>query len=115
VRFCSYRGLGPTGFATDGEVEDYEVAVFQNGPDPSTFRITNIVYAAPSTAAIWWTSESNVTYWTQWASNLVSDSNVTWTTWGPVVFGPANTQTDTNAAETTRFYRVIAPFAPPPP
>ena len=115
VRFCSYRGLGPTGFATDGEVEDYEVAVFQNGPDPSTFRITNIVYSAPSTATIWWASESNVTYWTQWASNLVSASNVSWTTWGPVVLGPANTQTDTNAAETTRFYRVIAPFAPPPP
>lgn len=115
VRFCSYRGLAPTGFAHDGEVEDYEVAVFQNGPDPSTFRITNIVYSAPGTATIWWASASNVTYQTQWASNLLSDSNVTWTIWGSDVIGPTNTQMDPNAAASTRFYRVVAPYAPPPP
>lgn len=115
VRFCSYRGLGPAGLASDGEVEDYAVTVYQAGPDTNVFRITNVVYAATNTATIGWAGESNVTYETQYATNLLSDSNVSWTAWGGWVTAAPHVQTDGNAVETTRFYRVIAPWSPPPP
>ena len=64
---------------------------------------------------LWWDWESNVTYQAQWASNLLSDSNVTWTGWGGYVFAPPYLQVDSNAVPSIRFYRVVVPFAPPPP
>lgn len=114
-RFASAAGLGTTGLAHDGEVEDHVFTIYQRGPDTNAFRITNIVKTATNEMTIWWAGESNVTYQTQYATNLLSDSNVSWTAWGGYVFSPPYLQRDTNAVETTRFYRVVAPWSPPPP
>lgn len=115
-RFASATGLNPTGLATDGEVEDHVFTIYQNGPtNPAGFEITNIVHTATNEMTLWWDWESNVTYQAQWASNLLSDSNVTWTGWGGYVFAPPYLQVDSNAVPSIRFYRVVVPFAPPPP
>ena len=46
---------------------------------------------------------------------LPSTASPPWTAWGPWVSAPPLTQVDTNAAETAKHYRVVAPFSPPPP
>lgn len=114
VRFCSYRGLGYIGLATDGEVEDFPVVVYQQGP-ATNMVITNLVHSATNQMDVWWLWESNVTYETQYATNLLDTSSPPWRAFGPAVSTPPFMQKDTNAAVTAKFYRVVAPFAPPPP
>jgi hypothetical protein len=114
-RFGSARGLGVTGLATDGEVEDQVFILYQKGPDTNAFVITNIVHTGTNEMTIWWAGESNVTYCTQYLLDLLSTASPPWILWGPEVTSAPYLQIDTNAAETTRFYRVVAPYAPPPP
>ena len=114
-RFASAAGLSYTGLAADGEVEDHEFTIYQNGPDTNNFRITNVAHSASNQMAIDWIGDTNAIYETQYILDLPSTASPPWTAWGPWVSGPPLTQTDTNAAETAKHYRVVAPFAPPPP
>ena len=115
-RFASTTGLGTTGLATDGEVEDHVFTIYQNGPtNPAGFLITNIVVdMSNNTYTILWDGETNVTYQTQFLTNLL-DTVTPWMVWGANVSAPPWRQADTNAAETSKFYRLVAPYSPPPP
>lgn len=114
-RFASLGGLGYYGAAVNGEVEDHVFTVYQNGPDTNNFLITNIVHTATNQMTVWWAAETNVTYEAQYTTNLLNATDIVWNAWGGYVVGPANTQIDTNATERLRFYRVVAPYSPPPP
>jgi hypothetical protein len=114
-RFSSLTGLSYAGFASDGEVEDHVFTIYQQGPDTNNFEITNIVYAATNQATIWWVGDTNAIYETQYILDLPSTSSPPWTPWGAWVTGGPLMQVDTNAAETAKHYRVVAPFSPPPP
>ncbi len=113
-RFASAAGLSYAGFAADGEVEDHEFTIYQNGPDTNYFYITNIAYAATNQATIWWVGDTNATYETQYILDLPSTVSPPWTAWGAWVTGDPLMQVDTNAAETAKHYRVVAPYSPPP-
>lgn len=110
-RFSSYKGLLPTGRATDGEVEDYAFTIYQ--PKPTvTLAITNITCNASNTVVtIKWNGESPLVYETQYA-NVLSTS-MTWTAWGPYVSSAPYMQTNSISGQTSRFYRVTAPYTAP--
>jgi hypothetical protein len=114
-RFGSMAGLGVTGLATDGEVEDHTFILYQNDPDTNNFIITNIVHTTTNEMEIWWAAETSVVYEAQFTTNLLNATDLVWTAWGGYVIGPTNWQTDTNAAERLRYYRVVVPYSPPPP
>jgi hypothetical protein len=110
-RFCSFAGLQPTGFALDGEVEDYLFTVYQQKPT-TTLAITNIICSASNTLiTIQWNGESPLVYETQYANAL--SSNMTWTAWGPYVGSAPYEQTNSITGITSRFYRVSAPYTAP--
>jgi len=111
-RFSSGGGLSYTGAATDGEVEDYMFTIYQRSPDTNTFFITNITRGAGS-ALIEWGGGTSSTYETEYTVDQLSTDSPPWTAWGPQVTGAPLQQTDTNAVETTKFYRVVAPYALP--
>ncbi|HAL91599.1 MAG TPA: hypothetical protein DCM68_01055 [Verrucomicrobia bacterium] len=113
VRFSSVGGLSHTGLATDGEVEDYAITIYQPAPDTNYFAITNIAFAATTGMTIWWEGTNGVTYEMQYLVNLL-DTVTPWTAWGSWVSGPPYSQTDTNTAATATYYRVVAPYSPPP-
>ena len=114
-RFASVTGIGLTGLAPDGEVEDHTFTIYQNGPDTNIFEITNIVHVATNTMAIWWAGDTGVVYETQFTRDLTSTDSPPWEAWGAYVTGDPLTQVDTNASATTTYYRVVAPYSPPPP
>ena len=114
-RFASAGGLSYTGLASDGEVEDHEFTIYQNAPDTNLFAITNVACAATNQATIWWDGDTNAIYETQYILDLPSTASPPWTAWGPWVTGAPLMQVDTNAAETAKHYRVVAPYSPPPP
>ena len=105
-RFSSLSApLTATGFAADGEVEDYAVTLFQ--PAPSQLVITSIVQVAASRVRVSWSNEPNILYQLQCATNLATGS--VWSLIDSIVGG---TLTDTAAVETSKFYRVVAPYTP---
>ncbi|HQQ04396.1 MAG TPA: GEVED domain-containing protein [Kiritimatiellia bacterium] len=110
-RFSSGGGLSYTGLASDGEVEDYMFTIHQQSPDTNTFAVTSMVLSAGSVFTIQWAGESNVTYETQTLGDLLTTAAPPWTAWGPRITGGPYTLTFTNILETTRFFRVVAPFA----
>ncbi len=114
-RFASFMGLGVSGYAGDGEVEDHAFTIYQNAPDTNAFWITNVAHTATNEITIEWTGDTNAIYETQYILDLPSTASPPWTAWGPWVSAPPLTQVDTNAAETAKHYRVVAPFSPPPP
>jgi GEVED domain len=106
-RLSSAGGLLPSGAASDGEVEDYQVILRQYRPS-TNIVITNIVLTA-SNATVYWTAETNVHYWLLGTTNLgIGMTN--WTRIGTEVIGPANSQVETIRWPTNRFYRVVAPY-----
>ncbi|MBP7828867.1 MAG: hypothetical protein KA248_03000 [Kiritimatiellae bacterium] len=114
LRFSSMGGLLPTGLASDGEVEDYWITIYQPGPTVDIV-ITNLVRSG-TTARILWAAETGVVYEAQSTTNRLNDTNIAWQAFGGYVMGPANAQMDFGAsADRLKFYRVAAPFAPPPP
>lgn len=109
-RISSGGGLAPTGLATDGEVEDYLVELFQPAPTVP-LKITNLTFnASCTTSTVEWTVQSGITYELESTTNLVTGP------WmyvpGNPVIGPANSLTDNMSAETSKFYRVRAPYTP---
>ncbi|HMP97756.1 MAG TPA: GEVED domain-containing protein, partial [Kiritimatiellia bacterium] len=114
-RYSSVTGLAPTGLAPNGEVEDYAVTIWQRGPS-AALVITNILYApASDTMTIQWPGEAAVTYEAEYSAMNLPDTNIIWTPWGGYVTSAPYQQIDATPAETTKFYRVVAPHAPPPP
>jgi hypothetical protein len=113
-RLSSAGGLAPTGAAQDGEVEDYAVVIRQARP-ATNIVITNIVVtnlvgsATQQVATIYWIPEAGVQYQLRATATL---SNIAWMDVGPVVIGPAYTQTETNSGS-QRYYRVVAPYTSP--
>ena len=110
-RFSSGTGLLPMGLAFDGEVEDYAFTIYQ--PKPTiTLAITNITCNASNTVAtIKWNGESPLVYETQYANAL--STSLTWTAWGPYVSSAPYEQTNSISGQTSRFYRVSAPYTAP--
>ncbi len=113
-RYSEHSGLLPTGHGGFGEVEDYMFIIEQEGPS-TDIVITNIVidFVAGS-LDIEWQGESPVAYETQYTTDQLYDTNIIWMPWGPYIETAPYMQTDTNAAITMKFYRVIAPYAVPP-
>ena len=114
-RYATYTGLGYTGLASDGEVEDYMLTIYQSSAGITTnIVITNIAnVVTASTATVWWRAESNVVYQMQLVTNLTTNTAAYWTNVGAQVTGPTDKQSDTNANTVKRFYRVVAPYATP--
>ena len=110
LRFSSVGGLSYTGLASDGEVEDYRVEVYQQGP--STNMVITNLFRSANTATIRWNAESGVIYEAQALTNRLNDTNAVWLPVGSWVTGPANSQADTNALDRMKCYRVIAPWVP---
>ncbi len=106
-RLSSAGGLAPTGMAADGEVEDYEVTLYQPVPSPE-LEITNFTFTVSNTIAnVEWNSQSNILYQLQCSTNLTTN---VWVNVGATVLGPINLQTN-DTTHTNQFYRVTAPWA----
>ncbi|MBT8046609.1 MAG: hypothetical protein KJN67_05545, partial [Pontiella sp.] len=102
-------GLAPGGAATEGEVEDYLVEIYQPEPSPD-ITITNLFFTnANAVAQVEWNAQSNITYQMQSTTNLVISNS--WVDVGTEVVGPVNWQTN-STAPTQQFYRVTAPWTP---
>ena len=112
-RFSSSGGLADTGLATDGEVEDYLFSIYQQGPS-ADLNVTNVTVIG-NRLQFQWNTESAVTYEAQCATGRLDDAGIAWVPFGGYVSDPTNTIIDTNAVEPLKFYRVVAPFSPPPP
>jgi hypothetical protein len=107
-RISSLGGLGPAGLAGNGEVEDYYVELYQ--PSPTNLVITNLTFNASSTTStVEWAVMSGIIYQMESKTNLMTNP---WIPAGSTVIGPLNSQTDNMSAETTKFYRVTAPWTP---
>ncbi|WP_372798888.1 GEVED domain-containing protein [Pontiella sp.] len=107
-RLSSAGGLSPLGMAPDGEVEDYEVTLYQPIPSPA-LEITNLSFTVSNTLAnIEWNAQTNILYQLQATTNLLVSNS--WVDIESPVLGPVHLQT--NAVTTSqRFYRVTAPWA----
>lgn len=114
-RFSGVAALNDSGLAPNGEVEDYRFVLYQDGPG-LTLAITNLVHTTgPEALTVQWNGLSNVTYETQYALRELPATDLVWTAWGAWINGSPYHQTDTNVAVTMKTYRVVAPYAPPPP
>jgi len=99
-------GLPPSGLATNGEVEDYLVTLYQ--PQTSTnVVITNIIVSVSNfMATVEWNAENNIIYQVQSSTNLLTNI---WTDVGGLLIGPINWQTN-SATPTPQYYRITAPW-----
>jgi hypothetical protein len=115
-RLSSMGGLAPTGASQDGEVEDYLVNIAQARPATNVvitrISVTNLTSPAAQAVTLNWNAETNLYYQVQSATTL-TNSPPGWTNVIPLILGPLNSFTETNAPATLRFYRVAVPFAWP--
>jgi hypothetical protein len=103
----SSGGLLPTGMAPIGEVEDYEVMLFQPIPVPE-LEITNFTFSVSNTVStVEWNAETNILYQLHCSTNLTTN---VWVDVGASVLGPTNLQSSA-VIYTSQFYRVTAPWA----
>ncbi len=107
-RISSAGVSGPGGAASDGEVEDYLVDLYQ--PQMSTnLVITNFYFNVSNTyATVEWNAETSSVYQLQASTNLVVTNG--WIDVETQVIGPTNWQTNSITAESNKFYRVTAPW-----
>ena len=98
IRLSTVPGLAPTGYALDGEVEDYRVTIAPPPPAMGNLKLTG------GQAGMNFTSQPGVRYRLQFKNSLFETN---WTD-GPVVIGDGSTQSlqDTNAPSRSRFYRL---------
>lgn len=64
---------------------------------------------------IQWAGQSGVTYEAHHAEPDLADTGLLWSAWGGYVTSAPFEQTDFHTTSRIKSYRVIAPFAPPPP
>ena len=111
-RISSLGGLPPDNSTIptpDGEVEDYEVALYQ--PAPTNLVITNLTFLAGNTnAVVEWTVENGIIYQMQANTNLLFSNS--WVDVEATVTGPDNSETNNMASETNKFYRISVPWTP---
>jgi hypothetical protein len=105
-RLSLQSGIGPDGPVASGEVEDYEVPLYQPAP-AGAIAITNANTAGSSNAVIYWSAEAGVIYQLQENLDLLTAA---WSNVGPPVVGPANIQIDPGSISNQVFYRIIAPW-----
>jgi len=110
-RLSSGGGLGPSGPAADGEVEDYRVMVYQPAPSGGIAFIDVQVGDEGRERRVFWNAQSNIVYQVQTASNLVPVA--AWRDLGDRVHGPMNSALDAGGSATSRYYRVIVPYVAP--
>lgn len=110
-RFSNTRTLLVTGLAGDGEVEDHRFVVYQDGPAVDIV-ITNL--ARGSRMTVQWNGQSSVIYEAQFSTNHMAATNLAWVPFSGWISGAPYEQLDTNGIEALRFYRVVAPYSPPP-
>ena len=98
VRLSTVMGLAPTGYAVDGEVEDYRVTI---APPPPLIAPLPVSGGKP---AVNFLSKPGVRYRLQFKNNLHDKDWID----GPIVVGDGNALNllDTNTPGTVRFYRL---------
>jgi hypothetical protein len=112
-RFGSVGSGTWTGFAPDGEVEDYMFTIYQQ-PPAADVVITNVyLVPTPDKITLVWQAESNVLYETQQTTNMLDATNAVWTPWGGYIIGPTNWQNDTNIGAGVKSYRLAIPYPAP--
>jgi hypothetical protein len=104
-RFSTISGLSYTGFAADGEVEDYLFTIMQIAS--TNLVVTNMVVMTNNNVEIKWNNEPNIQYQLQATTNLTT--NTSWTTLKDVTGGMS---VDSNATDKLKYYRIVAPFTP---
>jgi hypothetical protein len=116
-RLSSTGGLPPTGFAANGEVEDYLVEICQAVAVPLTnVMFTNIVVTNVTGGQhimLQWNAAAGVAYQVQRAATLSPPHPIIWTDVGPQIVGPANTVSFTNSPAFERYYRLRVPAVCP--
>ncbi len=117
-RLSSGGGLAPVGAAQEGEVEDYSVLIRQRAPSTNALVTwIGVTNTTPSNQVIVlrWNAETNTHYEVRAAADMgaTNGSGIAWQTISPIIIGPANQHTDTNASGAQRFYRVCAPWTYP--
>lgn len=115
-RLSSAGGLPPTGYASDGEVEDYQVTLLQRRLQ-TNIVITNIVvtnlFVTNQVVGLAWTYQNDVHYQVLSALSLGTNGSgggILWSNAGPELIGPAHWHWETNSVRTQKFYRVMAPY-----
>ena len=115
-RLSSAGGLLPVGAAVDGEVEDYLVKIAQRRPATNVvitqITVTNLTSPPAQAVTLYWNAEAGISYQVQATLALTNGAN-TWTNVSPLILGPLNSFTETNAVATQRYYRVAVPFTYP--
>ena len=115
-RLSSVGGLLPAGAAADGEVEDYLVKIAQRRPATNVvitqIAVTNLTSPPAQAVTLYWNAEAGISYQVQATVALTNGANA-WTNVSPLILGPLNSFTETNAVATQRYYRVAVPFTYP--
>jgi len=115
-RLSSAGGLLPSGAAVDGEVEDYLVKIAQRRPATNVvitqIAVTNLTSPPAQAVTLYWNAEAGISYQVQATVALTNGANA-WTNVSPLILGPLNSFTETNAVATQRYYRVAVPFTYP--
>jgi hypothetical protein len=104
----------PTGPALNGEVEDYQVLIYQRKLATNlviqSIVVTNL--GTQQVVKLQWNAEAGISYQVQEATTL-TNSPLVWSNVPPEVLGPANTLVFTNAQFFERYYRVWVPYVCP--
>ena len=118
-RLSSAGGLGPSGAAQDGEVEDYQVIIRQRRPS------TNIIFtwitvtntpASNQIVTVYWNAETNIHYEVLAAASMGTNggTDIVWQVVSPIIIGPTNRFSQTNTLSLgQRYYRIRAPWTYP--
>jgi hypothetical protein len=117
-RLSSVGGLSPSGVTQDGEVEDYQVTLWQRRPTTNVvitwIGVTNTT-TTNQVVTVKWNAETNVHYEVLAAPSLGTNSgtDIVWSVISPEIIGPSNQHIHTNTATSQRYYRVRAPWTYP--
>jgi hypothetical protein len=117
-RLSSLGGLSPTGATQDGEVEDYQVTLWQRRPATNVVLTwIGVTNSTPTNqiVTLQWNAETNVHYEVLAAPSLGTNNgtDIVWSVISPEIIGPSNQHTHTNTSTSQRYYRVRAPWTYP--
>jgi hypothetical protein len=117
-RLSSVGGLLPSGAVQDGEVEDYQVTLWQRRPTTNVvITWIGVTNATPTNQVVTvkWNAETNVHYEVLAAPSLGTNNgtDIVWSVISPEIIGPSNQHTHTNTSTSQRYYRVRAPWTYP--
>ena len=75
--------------------------------------ITNLVQGPSMT--VQWNGQSPITYEVHFATNHLAATNLVWMPFSGWINSAPYERVDSNGVDVLKFYRVVAPYAPPPP